>query len=75
VLSVFLLQVPIPVLPTVVSVIGVAAWKLFDVFVIGTLQAFIFMLLTVVYFGLAREGLDEHHGHEGRATASAAPAA
>jgi F-type H+-transporting ATPase subunit a len=38
-------------------------WKLFDVFVIGTIQAFIFMLLTIIYFGMAREGLEEeHHG-------------
>ena len=35
------------------------AWKAFDVFFIGSLQAFIFMLLTVIYFGLAREGLEE----------------
>ena len=40
-----------------------SAWKLFDVFLIGTIQAFIFMLLTIIYFGMAREGLEEeHHG-------------
>ncbi len=40
-------------------------WKLFDVFIIGTIQAFIFMLLTIIYFGMAREGLEEegHAGH------------
>jgi F-type H+-transporting ATPase subunit a len=44
-------------------VILLAAWKLFDVFLIGTIQAFIFMLLTIIYFGMAREGLEEeHHG-------------
>ena len=44
-------------------------WKLFDVFLIGTIQAFIFMLLTVIYFGMAREGLEEeHHAGAGHAT-------
>jgi F-type H+-transporting ATPase subunit a len=43
-------------------VILLVAWKLFDVFLIGTIQAFIFMLLTIIYFGMAREGLEEHHG-------------
>ncbi|MGH7882465.1 MAG: F0F1 ATP synthase subunit A [Candidatus Dormibacteraceae bacterium] len=37
------------------------AWKFFDVFFVGTIQAFIFMLLTVMYFGMAREGLIDHH--------------
>ncbi|TMD08113.1 MAG: F0F1 ATP synthase subunit A [Chloroflexi bacterium] len=38
-------------------------WKFFDVFFVGTIQAFIFMLLTVIYFGQAREGMEEeHHG-------------
>ena len=45
-------------------------WKLFDVFLIGTIQAFIFMLLTVIYFGMAREGLEEEEHHSG-ATANA----
>jgi F-type H+-transporting ATPase subunit a len=39
------------------------AWKAFDVFFVGTLQAFIFMLLTIIYFGQAREGLEEHDEH------------
>jgi F-type H+-transporting ATPase subunit a len=43
-------------------IILLAAWKVFDVFIIGTIQAFIFMLLTIIYFGMAREGLEEHHG-------------
>ena len=43
---------PIPVVLLVV-------WKMFDVILIGTIQAFIFMLLTVIYFGMAREGLEE----------------
>jgi F-type H+-transporting ATPase subunit a len=46
-----------------VWIILLAGWKVFDVFVIGTIQAFIFMLLTIIYFGMAREGLEEeHHG-------------
>ena len=36
-------------------------WKAFDVLFIGFIQAFIFMLLTVIYFGAAREGLDHNH--------------
>jgi len=27
---------------------------------VGTIQAFIFMLLTIIYFGQAREGLESH---------------
>jgi F0F1-type ATP synthase membrane subunit a len=54
------------VLQTVASpfwIIVLTGWKLFDVFLIGTIQAFIFMLLTIIYFGMAREGLEEeHHG-------------
>ena len=39
-------------------------------FLIGTIQAFIFMLLTIIYFGMAREGLEEegHHGAAHTAT-------
>jgi F-type H+-transporting ATPase subunit a len=46
------------------AIVGLVGWKLFDVFFIGSIQAFIFMLLTVIYFGLAREGLAEEEGHE-----------
>jgi F-type H+-transporting ATPase subunit a len=46
-------------------------WKLFDMF-IGGIQAFIFALLTVLYFGMAGAGHEEHEddatGHEKRAT-------
>jgi F-type H+-transporting ATPase subunit a len=45
-----------------VWIVLLVAWKVFDVFIIGTIQAFIFMLLTIIYFGMAREGLEEHHG-------------
>lgn len=49
-----------------VAVILLAIWKFFDVFFVGTIQAFIFMLLTIIYFGQAREGLEEegHHGSQ-----------
>ncbi len=47
---------------TVIGAILLAIWKAFDVLFIGFIQAFIFMLLTVIYFGMAREGLEhEHH--------------
>ncbi|HEY6935201.1 MAG TPA: F0F1 ATP synthase subunit A [Marmoricola sp.] len=36
-------------------------WKLFDTMFLGALQAFIFALLTVLYFGMAAAG----HGHGG----------
>ena len=46
----------------VIGTITLGVWKAFDVIFIGFIQAFIFMLLTVVYFGQAREGLEhEHH--------------
>jgi F-type H+-transporting ATPase subunit a len=34
-------------------------WKLFGMF-IGAIQAFIFALLTILYFGMAGAGHDEH---------------
>ena len=58
--------IPLPVVPYVGSVILVALWKAFDVGFIGLLQAFIFAFLTVVYFELAREGLE----HEAPAQAA-----
>ncbi|HEY7928074.1 MAG: F0F1 ATP synthase subunit A [Candidatus Dormibacteria bacterium] len=57
-------------LPVFLAWIPVTAWKLFDVLFIGAIQAFIFMLLTVIYFGLAREGLEEE-GHHGAQAAAA----
>lgn len=42
-------------------------WKAFDVFLIGSIQALIFMLLTIIYFGMAREGLEEEHGGQAAA--------
>ena len=37
-----------------------ALWKSFDLFV-GLIQAFIFALLTILYFGMAADHDDEHH--------------
>ena len=50
-------------LPAPVAAVFTAIWKLFDVLFIGLIQAFIFMLLTLVYFGLAREGYEQEHAH------------
>ena len=48
----------------VVSVIFTVVWKLFDVGLIGAIQALIFMLLTIIYFEQAREGADhQKHGN------------
>lgn len=62
-----------PVVAAPVGLIGLILWKAFDVFFVGTIQAFIFMLLTVIYFGQAREGLhgleEEHHGAPAHASA------
>jgi F-type H+-transporting ATPase subunit a len=46
-----------------VPIVLLVVWKMFDVILIGTIQAFIFMLLTVIYFGMAREGLEEEEHH------------
>jgi F-type H+-transporting ATPase subunit a len=50
---------------TIIGTILLVVWKAFDVLFIGFIQAFIFMLLTVVYFAAAREGLEhlqqQHH--------------
>jgi F-type H+-transporting ATPase subunit a len=46
-------------------------WKLFDMF-IGGIQAFIFALLTVLYFGMAGAGHEEHEDeHEAKADETA----
>jgi F-type H+-transporting ATPase subunit a len=47
---------------TIIGTVLLVVWKAFDVLFIGFIQAFIFMLLTVVYFAAAREGL-EHQDH------------
>ena len=52
---------PIQTAISPIWIIALVIWKIFDVFLIGTIQAFIFMLLTIIYFEQAREGLEEHH--------------
>jgi F-type H+-transporting ATPase subunit a len=67
VLMVFLLTLLFGVAPywSVPALVGLVAWKFFDVFFVGSIQAFIFMLLTIIYFGMAREGLEEElHGSQ-----------
>ena len=51
----------IALLPALVMWAPTAAWKLFDLF-IGVLQALIFALLTIIYFGLAA-GSDGEEAH------------
>src|SRR6059058_2122590 len=58
-------------LPFYIAWVPVALWKAFDVFFVGTIQAFIFMLLTIIYFGMAREGLEEEHRGEHQCPAPA----
>lgn len=45
---------------TILGAVLLFVWKTFDVLFIGFIQAFIFMLLTVIYFSAAREGLEHH---------------
>ena len=45
---------------TILGAVLLFVWKVFDVLFIGLIQAFIFMLLTIIYFSAAREGLEHH---------------
>jgi F-type H+-transporting ATPase subunit a len=47
-------------MPAVVQWLPTSAWKLFDLF-IGLLQALIFALLTIIYFGIAAAPKEEAH--------------
>ncbi|MGH3823223.1 MAG: F0F1 ATP synthase subunit A [Pseudonocardiaceae bacterium] len=47
-------------MPAAVQWLPTAAWKLFDLF-IGLLQALIFALLTIIYFGIAAAHKEEAH--------------
>jgi F-type H+-transporting ATPase subunit a len=49
------------------AVILSVIWKLFDTVFLGGLQAFIFALLTVLYFGMAGAEHDEHGDEESHA--------
>jgi F-type H+-transporting ATPase subunit a len=62
VLMVYLISLVADAIPLVTPLSAglLIVWKAFDVFFVGTIQAFIFMLLTIIYFGQAREGLEAH---------------
>jgi F-type H+-transporting ATPase subunit a len=53
----------IPVGSVIAGILNVA-WKLFDTLFLGAIQAFIFALLTVLYFGLAGGGGHDEDEHE-----------
>lgn len=61
----------IGLMPTYIAWAPNSAWKLFDM-AIGVIQAFIFALLTILYFGMASAGHGDHdehasdHGHGDR---------
>ena len=62
----------IPVGPVLAIILNVV-WKLFDTMFLGGLQAFIFALLTVLYFGMAggdHGDHDEHDEHDTRPSRS-----
>ena len=50
----------IALLPTYIMWMPNAVWKTFDLFV-GLIQAFIFALLTILYFTQATESPEENH--------------
>jgi len=68
----------IPVGPVLAIILNVI-WKLFDTMFLGGLQAFIFALLTVLYFGMAggdhgdHDEQDEHVQHDQAEQKSAEP--
>jgi F-type H+-transporting ATPase subunit a len=64
-------------LGSVLTIVFEVVWKLFDTVFLGGLQAFIFALLTVLYFGMAgahEGGHDEHDDNEDRDEHDTAPA-
>jgi len=46
---------------SVLTIVFSVIWKLFDTIFLGGLQAFIFALLTVLYFGMAGAGHGDEH--------------
>jgi len=64
----------IPVGP-VVSTVFYVIWKGFDTLFLGALQAFIFALLTVLYFGMAKGHDEEHDGEHDESPVAQAQAA
>ena len=53
----------IGLMPLYIAPVPNAAWKLFDLG-IGLIQAFIFALLTILYFGMAAAGHGDHGDHD-----------
>jgi F-type H+-transporting ATPase subunit a len=60
-------------LPIYVVPVGEIVWKPFDLF-IGAIQAYIFMLLTILYFGMAMSHEESHDQHHVEAAPAPAPA-
>jgi F-type H+-transporting ATPase subunit a len=58
----------------VLTVVFNIIWKLFDTLFLGALQAFIFALLTVLYFGMAAAGHGEDETHDDTHEAAHDPA-
>jgi F-type H+-transporting ATPase subunit a len=63
---------PLPV-GSLLTIVFNVIWKLFDTMFLGGLQAFIFALLTVLYFGMAGAGHDEHHDEHDESTTEETP--
>ena len=57
----------IGLMPTYIAWAPNSAWKLFDM-AIGVIQAFIFALLTILYFGMASAGHGDHDDHADHGT-------
>jgi F-type H+-transporting ATPase subunit a len=60
---------------SLLTIVFNVVWKLFDTMFLGGLQAFIFALLTVLYFGMAGAGDhdDEHHDEHDESTTEETP--
>jgi F-type H+-transporting ATPase subunit a len=65
---------PLPI-GSFLTIVFNVIWKLFDTMFLGGLQAFIFALLTVLYFGMAGAGDhdDEHHDEHDESTTEETP--
>ena len=61
--GVLMITVITTLLPIYGSPIAEFAWKIFDLF-IGGIQAYIFMLLTILYFGMAMTHEEAHAPHD-----------
>lgn len=59
----------------VLAIVLNVVWRLFDTMFLGGLQAFIFALLTVLYFGMAGAGHGDDHAEQHHHAATPEPAA